>query len=75
VEPGWGLISNNTRHVRGGFSDQQGHPQRLLYRARYFDRIANSGIDSIDDNELAEMNGQKKGGPLPEPPLFQSAVS
>lgn len=52
LEPGMGLISNNVLHDRGGFSDQPGTPQRLLYRARYFDRIANSSIVDISENEL-----------------------
>ena len=38
LESGWGLIGNNVLHTRTGFSDS-GAP-RLLYRARYYDRIA-----------------------------------
>jgi hypothetical protein len=38
LESGWGLISNNVLHTRTGFSD--GAVPRLLYRARYYDRIA-----------------------------------
>jgi hypothetical protein len=38
LEPGWGLISNNVLHTRTGFTD--GAKPRLLYRARYYDRIA-----------------------------------
>jgi hypothetical protein len=38
LEPGWGLISNNVLHTRTGFTD--GPVPRLLYRARYYDRIA-----------------------------------
>lgn len=38
LESGWGLVSNNPLHTRTGFEDD-GHP-RLLYRARYYDRIA-----------------------------------
>ncbi len=38
LQPGQGLISNNVLHTRSGFQD--GENQRLLYRARYFDRIA-----------------------------------
>lgn len=38
LEPGWGLISNNVLHTRTGFTD--GAIPRLLYRARYYDRIA-----------------------------------
>ena len=39
LEPGMGLVSNNVLHDRAGFEDREGHPKRLLYRARYFDRI------------------------------------
>lgn len=39
---GAGLLCNNVLHDRAGFSDLPGHPKRLLYRARYFDRIAGS---------------------------------
>jgi hypothetical protein len=38
LEAGWGLISNNVLHTRTRFSD--GPIPRLLYRARYYDRIA-----------------------------------
>ncbi len=37
LESGWGLISNNVLHTRSGFTD--GAKPRLLYRARYDDRI------------------------------------
>ncbi len=37
---GWGLISNNVLHTRSGFTDGE-HP-RLLYRARYYERIDNT---------------------------------
>jgi hypothetical protein len=37
LEAGWGLIGNNMLHTRSGFEDG-GHP-RLLYRARYYDRV------------------------------------
>ncbi|MBF0182968.1 MAG: TauD/TfdA family dioxygenase [Magnetococcales bacterium] len=36
---GWGLISNNVLHTRNAFSDPAGQPVRVLYRARYFDRL------------------------------------
>ncbi|MGE5545902.1 MAG: TauD/TfdA family dioxygenase [Solirubrobacterales bacterium] len=39
LEAGWGLISNNVLHTREPFADDAGQP-RLLYRARYHDRIA-----------------------------------
>jgi alpha-ketoglutarate-dependent taurine dioxygenase len=38
LEPGSGVVCNNVLHARTGFSD--GHAPRLLYRARYYDRIA-----------------------------------
>jgi hypothetical protein len=38
LESGWGLINNNVLHTRSGFED--GERPRLLYRARYYDRIA-----------------------------------
>ena len=39
LEPGMGLLCNNVLHDRAGFSDNADH-SRLLYRARYYDRIA-----------------------------------
>jgi alpha-ketoglutarate-dependent taurine dioxygenase len=39
LEPGMGLLCNNVLHDRAAFSDDPAHP-RLLYRARYLDRIA-----------------------------------
>lgn len=38
LEAGQGLISNNVLHTRTGFDDRES--PRLLYRARYFDRIS-----------------------------------
>jgi alpha-ketoglutarate-dependent taurine dioxygenase len=44
LEPGMGLISNNILHDRTAFrDDEQG--VRHLYRARYYDRLRNTGID------------------------------
>lgn len=40
LEPGLGLICNNTLHTRSGFSDRPEH-RRLLYRARYHDHLRN----------------------------------
>ncbi len=40
LESGMGLICNNVLHTRDGFNDRPDHPRRLLYRARYFDRIS-----------------------------------
>ncbi len=39
LAPGMGLLCNNVLHDRTGFTDDPAHP-RLLYRARYHDRIA-----------------------------------
>jgi hypothetical protein len=39
MQPGMGLLCNNVLHDRSAFSDDPLHP-RLLYRARYLDRIA-----------------------------------
>ncbi len=38
LEAGWGLVSNNVLHTREPFADDPACP-RLLYRARYHDRI------------------------------------
>jgi hypothetical protein len=37
LESGWGVICNNVLHTRTGFRDAE--TPRLLYRARYYDRI------------------------------------
>lgn len=39
---GQGLLANNVLHNRTAFSHEPGH-SRLIYRARYYDRIAGSG--------------------------------
>ncbi len=40
LQSGWGLICNNVLHDRSGFEDGEDAAQnRLLYRARYHDRI------------------------------------
>jgi len=39
LEAGMGLVCNNVLHDRAGFVDDPGAP-RLLYRARYLDRVA-----------------------------------
>lgn len=41
LEAGMGLLCNNVLHDRSGFNDNPDSP-RLLYRARYYDRIAGS---------------------------------
>lgn len=39
LEKGWGLISNNVLHTRAAFSDPPEAEKRVLYRARFFDRL------------------------------------
>lgn len=38
LRPGQGIISNNVLHKRSGFTNGPAH-ERLVYRARYFDRL------------------------------------
>ncbi|MBI5912458.1 MAG: TauD/TfdA family dioxygenase [Betaproteobacteria bacterium] len=38
LEPGMGLLSNNVLHTRTPFADSARH-QRLIYRARYYQRV------------------------------------
>nr|VFK37236.1 MAG: Taurine catabolism dioxygenase TauD, TfdA family [Candidatus Kentron sp. SD]VFK41542.1 MAG: Taurine catabolism dioxygenase TauD, TfdA family [Candidatus Kentron sp. SD]VFK78518.1 MAG: Taurine catabolism dioxygenase TauD, TfdA family [Candidatus Kentron sp. SD] len=38
LQSGWGIVNNNVLHDRSAFSDDPDNP-RLLYRARYYDRI------------------------------------
>lgn len=44
LESGMGLICNNVLHDRSGFSAIDGHGGRLLYRGRYYDRVAETGF-------------------------------
>lgn len=39
LEPGMGLVSNNVLHTRTPFTDSPAH-QRLIYRARYYQRVS-----------------------------------
>ena len=41
LEPGMGLVSNNVLHDRAAFRDTETR-KRLLYRARYYDRITDA---------------------------------
>lgn len=41
LEPGMGLVCNNVLHDRSGFSETP-EKRRLLYRARYYERVAAS---------------------------------
>ncbi|MDQ1362445.1 MAG: hypothetical protein QG652_305 [Pseudomonadota bacterium] len=46
MRPGEGIICNNVLHCRSGFTDDPApEKSRLLYRARYFDRIINTWSD------------------------------
>ncbi|HMA87537.1 MAG TPA: TauD/TfdA family dioxygenase [Burkholderiales bacterium] len=42
LEPGMGIVCNNVLHARTAFRDAPQH-RRLLYRARYYDRVAARG--------------------------------
>lgn len=44
LQAGQGVICNNTLHNRTAFSETADQ-RRLIYRARYYDRIANTGLD------------------------------
>lgn len=48
LESGMGLVSNNVLHDRAAFTDDATH-KRHYYRARYFDRLAGTGIADIYD--------------------------
>lgn len=43
LEPGMGLVSNNVLHDRAAFADDATH-KRHYYRARYFNRLAGTGV-------------------------------
>jgi alpha-ketoglutarate-dependent taurine dioxygenase len=45
LEPGQGVLCNNVLHNRSAFRDTPGQ-ERLHYRARYYDRIAGTGVRS-----------------------------
>jgi hypothetical protein len=40
LEPGMGIVANNVLHDRAAFVDAPAMP-RLIYRARYLDRVCN----------------------------------
>jgi alpha-ketoglutarate-dependent taurine dioxygenase len=45
--PGMGLLCNNVLHTRDGFKDSPEQPPRLLYRARYVERIHDTRVYSF----------------------------
>lgn len=62
LTPGMGLVCNNVLHDRTGFDDDPRQP-RLLYRARYLDRIAKP-TDSGRTLTPAEIYTKKAYSPL-----------
>jgi hypothetical protein len=49
MQKGQGLIGNNPLHDRAGFSDEGSDKEpRLLYRARYHDRIAGTELNDLE---------------------------
>ncbi len=62
LAPGMGLVCNNVLHDRTGFDDDPSHP-RLLYRARYLDRVAKP-MDSQKVAEPAEIYKKSASSPL-----------
>jgi alpha-ketoglutarate-dependent taurine dioxygenase len=44
LQAGQGLVCNNVLHNRTGFEDAPGRPPRLVYRGRYLDRVAGTGV-------------------------------
>jgi alpha-ketoglutarate-dependent taurine dioxygenase len=49
LQAGQGVICNNTLHNRTAF-ENSAEQKRLIYRARYYDRIANTGLDASPGN-------------------------
>jgi alpha-ketoglutarate-dependent taurine dioxygenase len=48
LRPGDGIVCNNVLHNRSGFEDSATGPQqRVLYRARYYDRIEGTRVDDV----------------------------
>jgi hypothetical protein len=54
LQPGMGLVCNNVLHDRAGFIDDPQQP-RLLYRARYLDRLPQPGPASERVQATAEL--------------------
>lgn len=49
LTPGQGIICNNVLHTRSAYTDNPGQP-RTLFRARYYDRVNNTGPETIINN-------------------------
>ena len=56
LAPGMGIVCNNVLHARGAFRDAPQH-RRLLYRARYYDRIAAAPHHSANRTPLSTLLG------------------
>ncbi|MCW8956607.1 MAG: TauD/TfdA family dioxygenase [Gammaproteobacteria bacterium] len=55
LKPGEGIICNNILHCRTGFTDDAvTGRQRLLYRARYFDRVEHTDLDRVLKHVVSE---------------------
>ncbi len=54
LQPGMGLVCNNVLHDRASFVDDPQQP-RLLYRARYLDRIADPKIYAKSSSEALQQ--------------------
>jgi len=56
LEPGMGVVCNNVLHARSAFRDAPQH-RRLLYRARYYDRVAAPSHHSANSTPLSTLLG------------------
>ena len=54
LNAGEGLICNNVLHKRDGFQDSDAE-KRLMYRARYYDRISNTGLNETGQGETGNV--------------------
>ena len=55
LDPGMGVLANNVLHDRAAFHDEPGH-RRVLYRARYYDRIAGTEGTALQAVAAATRN-------------------
>ena len=49
--PGEGIICNNVLHKRAGFTNAVDAPERVLYRARFFERVAAGPAAAVRGSE------------------------
>ncbi len=52
LEPGQGVVCNNVLHNRSAFGNDAGR-ERLVYRARYYDRVAGTWLTPAGTDALA----------------------